>query len=191
MAAEPESLPGGAPNGEAYPPADLRRRFLARVCDALLAALPFALFGPTRLPLTATLCAAAILLCNDGLFGPGRSLGKRLLGLRVIVLRTRQPGDTTASMRRNLLFAVAILPAAIGGPRSIYWALAATIAMTAIESAAALGVLQRDLGKRRLGDLFAGTQVIDASIALGLMTPALAPAARPAAAISATQRHAA
>ena len=42
----------------------------------------------------------------------------------------------------------------------------------------------------RLGDLFAGTQVIDASIPLGLAMPARIPASRPAA-ISAIQRHAA
>jgi hypothetical protein len=37
-----------------------------------------------------------------------------------------------------------------------------------VEAAVALRPLTRDLGQRRLGDLVAGTQVIDGRVALGL-----------------------
>ena len=56
--------------------------------------------------------------------------------------------------------------------------------ITAAETAAVLAPLQRirDLGRRRIGDVAAGTQVIDASIALLLPAPVEAgPVSSPAA----------
>jgi len=57
-----------------------------------------------------------------------------------------------------------------------------------LEAGVALRPLTRDLGQRRLGDLIAGTQVIDGRVALGLETrpvtnraPATAPLASRAA----------
>jgi len=188
MDAEPPSQPE-SPNG--YPPADLRRRVVARAIDSGVVALVFALLLQAHQPLAATLCSAALIFCGDRLFGPGRSLGKRLLGLRVVVLRTKQPGGITASMRRNVFFTLAILPSAAGTPGSFIWALAATALATAVETSVSLSPLTRDLGRRRLGDLLADTQVIDASIALGLSVLALPTRAPPAAAISASHRHAA
>ena len=184
MDAEPPSPPE-SPSG--YPPADAARRAVARLCDTLAAAIPFALPGVAR-PI-AVLVAAALVLCGDRLFGPGRSLGKRLAGLRVIVVKTRQPGGITASMRRNLWFAASLLPLAIHS-QNIYITFSAIIGIASIEAAIAVLPLTRDLGRRRLGDLLAGTQVIDASIPLAL---AAAKPARPVSAqpISASHRNAA
>ena len=184
MDAEPPS----SPETSGYPPADAGRRALARLCDSICAAAPFFLLGPTRRPIAA-LIAMAIVLCGDRLFGPGRSLGKRLAGLRVIVVKTRQPGGITASMRRNLWFAASLLPLAIHS-QNIYITFSAIIGIASIEAAIALLPLTRDLGRRRLGDLLAGTQVIDASIPLAL---AAAKPARPVSAqpISASHRNAA
>jgi hypothetical protein len=76
-----------------------------------------------------------------------------------------------ASLRRNALFAVALLPALLGARPRLLWTLALLCAASLLELAAILRPLTRDLGQRRLGDLAAGTQVIDASLAVGLPAP--------------------
>jgi uncharacterized RDD family membrane protein YckC len=70
-------------------------------------------------------------------------------------------------MLRNAICVLALLP---GWP--VLTTAAALGCIALIEGAVALRPLTRDFGQRRLGDLFAGTQVIDASIALGLRAPA-------------------
>ena len=152
-----------------YPPADLRRRGLARLCDTLLGVSPLALILVGQ-PVAAGLACVAFALCNDRLFGPGRSLGKRMFGLRCIVLETRQPAGLTASMKRNAAIALSLLPAASGDSRSL-WLSATALAVVAVsETLAVVAPLQRivNLGRLRIGDYAAGTQVIDASIAIGL-----------------------
>ena len=148
-----------------YPPADFRRRMLARAVDLLIALAPL-LLVPRGHQRAGELLSAALLLFGDSLFGPGRSLGKRLAGLRVLVLATRRPAGVRESLLRNGLFALALAPAIAGAPGQI--AAAALLCVLAIEGLVATRPLTRDLGQRRLGDLFAGTQVIDASLALGL-----------------------
>ncbi|MGZ6143662.1 MAG: RDD family protein [Myxococcales bacterium] len=152
-----------------YPPADFRRRVLARVIDLLIALSPL-LLVPRGHPRAGEILAAALILCADALFGPGRSLGKRLAGLRVLVLATRRPAGTRESIVRNAIFVLGLLPAVIGAPVLLTAGALACIAL--LEAIVALQPLTRDLGQRRLGDLFAGTQVIDASIALGIRAPA-------------------
>ncbi len=145
-----------------YPPANFPRRVVARVIDLLIALAPL-LLVPRGHPTAGEYLCAALLLCNDALFGAGRSLGQRLAGLRVIVLYTRRPGGLRDSMLRNAIFVLALLPG---------WPLLTTAAalgcIVLLEGLVALRPLTRDFGQRRLGDLFAGTQVIDASIAVGL-----------------------
>ena len=153
--------PGQRPS---YPPADFRRRAIARGLDLLVALAPLWLV-PRGHPLAAGLLAAAILLFGDSLFGAGRSLGKRLAGLRVVTLATRRPAGVRESVLRNLLFAVAFAPALAGTPQISAVALACIVVL---EAGVALRPLTRDLGQRRLGDLIAGTQVIDGRLALGL-----------------------
>lgn len=193
------------PPGPRYPPADLRRRALARAIDFAVALAPLLLVPASHFA-AALVLSAALLLCGDRLFGPGRSLGKRLAGLRCIVLASRRPAPLAASLRRNAIFACALVaaflaapsafPAAspafpggsaapagaqsLAGPR-LLWALAFLGGAGLLETAVLLQRLTVDPGRRRLGDLFAGTQVIDASLALGLTVtdPKLVPAAAP------------
>jgi uncharacterized RDD family membrane protein YckC len=146
-----------------YPPADPRRRLLGRAIDFAVAFAPL-LVVPRGHPWAGDILAAALLLCNDSLFGPGRSLGKRLAGLRVIALDGR-PANVRESFLRNVLFLFGLLPELFG--RGLAITAAAFACLAAVEACIALMPLTRDLGQRRLGDLLAGTQVIDASIAAG------------------------
>jgi uncharacterized RDD family membrane protein YckC len=148
-----------------YPPADFRRRALARSIDLLLALAPLYL-APREHPLPGALLAGALLFFNDSLFGPGRSLGKRLAGLRVLIVATRKPSGVRESVLRNGVFVLGLVPAVAGWPAHYTAAALALIAIA--EAAVVLRPLLRDLGQRRVGDLVAGTQVIDASVALGL-----------------------
>jgi uncharacterized RDD family membrane protein YckC len=148
-----------------HPPADFRRRVLARAVDLLVALAPL-LLVPRGHPLSGELLCAALLLFGDSLFGAGRSLGKRVAGLRVMVLATQRPAQLRESLLRNLVFALALLPALLGARVQV--SAAALLCILALEGLIATRPLTRDLGRRRLGDLIAGTQVIDASLALGL-----------------------
>ena len=152
-----------------YPPADFRRRVLARAIDLLIALAPL-LLVPRGHPRAGEILSAALLLCGDSLFGPGRSLGKRLAGLRVVVLSSRRPAGTRESMLRNVIFVLGLLPAVLGA--TVLFSAGALGCIALIEAGVALWPLTRDLGQRRIGDLIAGTQVIDGSIALGLRAPA-------------------
>lgn len=168
--------PPGPSSG--YPPADFRRRSVARAIDLLVAISPLLLVPRGHLR-AGEILAAALLLCGDSLFGPGRSLGKRIAGLRVLVIVPRRAAGTRESMIRNAIFVLGLLPAVLGAPLQLSFGALACIAL--VEAGVALRPLTRDLGQRRLGDLLAGTQVIDASIALGLQAPAEAKTARAAA----------
>src|SRR5262245_61952180 len=98
--------PGSASERAPYPPADGRLRVLARGVDLVVPAMM--LFAPVAAPRAMALCAAALVLCSDSLFGAGRSLGKRLFGLRVVLLRTRRPAPLGATLKRNAIFALAL-----------------------------------------------------------------------------------
>ena len=164
----PEPLDEPSP----FPPADGRRRLLARLFDLCLpiAAILAAPGGSAR-PLA--LAAAALVLCSDALFGPGRSPGKRLFSLRTVQLPSGRSPTMPRAILRNAPFALALWPAIFPVAAFARWeALAALGVALALEAAVALRPLQRELGQRRLGDLLSGTQVIDSRIALPLMTPA-------------------
>jgi len=176
-----------------YPPADFRRRVLARAVDLLIALLPL-LLVPRGHPRAGELLCAALLLSGDALFGPGRSLGKRVAGLRVLVVATRRPAQMRESLLRNGLFALALVPAIAGADVAI--SAAALLCVLALEGLVATRPLTRDLGRRRLGDMLAGTQVVDASLAIGFPAAArespraTAPLASRAALLGARQKEA-
>lgn len=159
--------PADPPPGErpSWPPADFRRRGIARAIDLLIALAPIWL-APRGHPIAAALLSGAILFFSDSLFGAGRSLGKRLAGLRVVVLATGRPAGVRESVLRNGLFVVGIAPALAGAPPQI--SAVALLCIIVLETGVALRPLTRDLGQRRLGDLVAGTQVIDGRVALTL-----------------------
>jgi uncharacterized RDD family membrane protein YckC len=167
-----------------YPPADPRRRILARALDLCIGLLPLVLV-PGGHPRAGALLSLILLLAGDSLFGTGRSLGKRAAGLRVIALRTRRPAGISACLKRDAVFAAAPLPALLGAGHPLAVTAAALGVICAVEAAVALRPLTRDLGQRRLGDLLAGTQVIDGSIALGIAQASHAdPRAAPAPLVS-------
>jgi len=164
-----------------YPPADFRRRVLARAVDLLIALAPL-LLVPRGHPQAGELLCAGLLLFGDALGGQGRSPGKRVAGLRVLVLSTRRPAQVCESILRNVIFAAALLPALLGAPVQV--SAAALLCALAVEGGVSTRPLSKDLGRRRLGDLIAGTQVIDASLALGLKEPVAQSAARAAAGLA-------
>jgi uncharacterized RDD family membrane protein YckC len=125
------------------------------------------------------LLPAAILFFGDSLFGAGRSLGKRLAGLRVMVIATRRPAGVRESVLRNAIFVLGLAPALAGAPPQL--AAVALACIIVLETGVALRPLTRDLGQRRLGDLVAGTQVIDGRVALGLESRSVTNGARAAA----------
>jgi uncharacterized RDD family membrane protein YckC len=150
-----------------YPPADARRRLLGRAIDLGVAFAPL-LLVPRGHHWAGVILSAALVLCSDSLFGPGRSLGKRLAGLRVVESRgafSGRPATQRQSFLRNGFFLFGLVPACLGQALSLV--LLAFACVCVVEAWVALMPLTRDLGQRRLGDLFAGTQVIDASIAAG------------------------
>jgi uncharacterized RDD family membrane protein YckC len=180
------------PEGQrpAYPPADFRRRAIARGIDLLIALLPL-LLVPRGHPLATAVLCAALLLFADSLFGPGRSLGKRLTGLRVVVLASRRPAGVRESVLRNGLFVLGLPPGLAGAAPEL--GAAALACIVVLEAGVALRPLTRDLGQRRLGDLIAGTQVIDGRLAIGLETRAVAnpaPATAPLASRAAREEDA-
>ena len=168
-----------------YPPADVRRRAVARAVDLTVALAPILLMREHAR--AGELLSLALILCADALFGTGRSLGKRAAGLRVVQLATRRPAGIAACLRRNAVFAVALLPALFGAPHPVAVTLAVLAVLLAVETGVALQPLTRDLGARRIGDLIAGTQVIDASIALGLKEPVAQNPARAPAGLAASR----
>ena len=181
---DPAEPPGKRPP---YPPADFRRRVFARAIDLLVAFAPL-LLVPRGHPLATALLCAALLFFADSLFGPGRSLGKRLAGLRVVVLATRRPAGVRESVLRNGVFVLAAAPMLAGAAPQLSGAALACIVV--LEAGVALRPLTRDLGQRRLGDFIAGTQVIDARLALGVEARPLAnssPATAPLASRAARQ----
>jgi hypothetical protein len=86
-------------------------------------------------------------------------------------------------MKRNAAIALSLLPAASGDLRSLALSATALLVVAVSETLAVVAPLQRivNLGRLRIGDYAAGTQVIDTSIAIGLpVAPARrAPASQP------------
>ena len=173
LATEPQR--DGPESRPAYPRAPLERRLLAFVLDSLIGgviltvcvggfiAVLSSLMTYRPVPflenagewvfyvcLLVTILGAIWFffysLFRDGL-GGGQSLGKRLCGLRVIDLSTRQPCDATAAIKRNLLGLATVLIAVL---------VPCTAPILLLEPVALLA----DAHGQRLGDRWADTQVI-------------------------------
>jgi uncharacterized RDD family membrane protein YckC len=143
--------------GSPYPKADLLLRALARLFDLLVCAAMVALAHQPG-----AILGAGYLLVADGLFR-GQSLGKKLLGIKVIHLPTRQGTGARVSALRNYPMALLAL-LGIAGPRG--WTALALSAVMVLGVEAYL-VLQSPLGLR-IGDELARTQVVDAKVVIGL-----------------------
>lgn len=135
-----------------YPKADLTLRILARLTDFGLA-LVVARFFPPLGPLI----AAAYLLVADGI-SHGQSLGKRLFGVRAVIVSRRAPAGFRESVLRNAPFGLVMVFVAV----PLLWPvlLIAGVPIVAFET---WQVFEDKLGIR-IGDFFADTQVVDAKV---------------------------
>jgi uncharacterized RDD family membrane protein YckC len=142
------------PEGSPYPKADLRLRGLARLFDLVLAFTVAHAAGPVG-----PLLACVYLLAADGLLH-GQSLGKRVFGVRTMVLERGalrgRPAGYRESMLRNLPFALLAL---FYGVTLVGWVmlLVAGPPIVAFES----WMVWTDRLGIRIGDIFADTQVVD------------------------------
>ena len=130
-----------------YPRAHVLNRVIARLVDGLLVAAVAKLSPPIG-----WLGGLTFLLIADG-FSGGRSVGKRLIGLQTVSLRTKGASGFRESIVRNLPLAFAYVLYAIP---YVGWLLAGGVIILE-----ALLILGNDQGLR-LGDEIAHTQVLDA-----------------------------
>ncbi len=151
--------------GSPYPKADLTLRGLARLVDLTLAFALANAGGHAGPPL-----AALYLLAADGLMS-GQSVGKRLFGIRTMVLpppgATRgTPAGYRESVLRNAPFALISL---FYGVRAFGWLLPILIGLPVLAFEAWMA--WRDRLGIRVGDIFADTQVVDAKVAVKSALP--------------------
>lgn len=141
------------------PKADLAKRFLAHLIDSLIAGATGALVG-LLVPTLGGMVGACYYLFRDGMdfeFMDLRSVGKRVMGLRVVRLDGEMM-DLETSMRRNWVFALgSLVPSAF-----FFQSIAAlvSIAGTVLFFYEVYRVITNDAGVR-WGDELAGTQVIE------------------------------
>ena len=138
--------------GSPYPKADLTLRGLARLADFTLA---FALAHVS--PQLGPILAAFYLLVADGL-PSGQSIGKRIFGIRTMVVPRHVPAGYHESIRRNAPFALVAVFYAV----PVLWPLLflAGAPIVAFESY----MIFSDRHGVRIGDIFADTQVVDAKV---------------------------
>ncbi len=139
------------------PKADIGKRFIAAVIDAVIAV--FVGF----IPFIGGLIATAYWLVRDGLdveFMDHRSLGKKIMKLRPVTL-DGAPVDIMTSMKRNWMFA-------LGGVAQLFAStiIGLIIALPLLVLVVVIAVVEivlvlSDSEGRRLGDKIANTKVIE------------------------------
>lgn len=153
MAKRRKKARAGPDKQRPYPKADLLHRGVARFVDLMIAVLLARL-----LPEVGALVAVAYLLLGDGLMS-GQSLGKKLGGVRAVNVKKRQPAAYRESALRNLPIALVgifyVIPI-------IGWVLFPVGGLFVLLFESYMAWTDR-LGLR-IGDVFADTQVIDASV---------------------------
>ena len=146
------------PQGSSYPKAELLPRLLARLTDFILAALLALCAGDAG-----TVLAVLFLLFADGMLH-GQSPGKKLMGIKVVLLESREDADFRASALRNFPFAfVPLLHLVPSMGHLLLWTVGPALLL--FEGAR---VVSDGLGLR-LGDLCAQTQVVDAKALIGAL----------------------
>jgi uncharacterized RDD family membrane protein YckC len=140
------------PEGSPYAKADLTLRGLARLVDFTVA---FAL--SQMAPPVGPILAAIYLLVADGLMN-GQSVGKRLFGVRVVVVPRRASAGFHESLLRNAPFALVAVFASV--PPLWPVLLVAGIPIVGFES----WMIVTDRLGIRIGDIFADTQVVDGKV---------------------------
>ncbi len=140
------------PEGSPYAKADLTLRGLARLVDFTIA---FALAQTA--PPVGPILAALYLLVADGLMN-GQSIGKRIFGVRVVVVPRRASAGFHESLLRNAPFALVAVFASV--PPLWPVLLVAGVPIVAFES----WMIFTDRLGIRIGDIFADTQVVDGKV---------------------------
>lgn len=145
----------GEMEDRSLPKADVLERFLAKLIDALIVGALFAF--PT---FVGVLAGLTYILISDGL-KDGRSIGKRIIGLKVVFLSAEgeTPCDFKQSIIRNSPFALIIVWYMVVG-----WipylgkilGVAGALAVAGIEMA----LIYTDERGSRFGDRIANTQVV-------------------------------
>ncbi len=138
--------------GSPYPKADLTLRGLARLVDFSIA-FALAQAGHEAGPILAVI----YLLLADG-FMHGQSVGKRLFGIRAMVIPRRAPAGYRESLLRNAAFALLALFYVV----PLGWILLVVAGLPIVGFETWMVVSDR-LGVR-IGDIFADTQVVDAKV---------------------------
>jgi uncharacterized RDD family membrane protein YckC len=142
--------------GSPYPKASLLLRAGARIADVAMAWVLYKSTGPAGIVM-----ALLYLLFADGMI-QGQSPGKKIFGVKVVYLPTRQPARHRDSVLRNaplgLVLILSMMPEL--GFRAF---VAGTVLLVLFESVRVL----RDADGVRWGDLWAQTQVIDGKVVAG------------------------
>jgi uncharacterized RDD family membrane protein YckC len=138
--------------GSPYPKSDLTLRGLARAADFLIG-FSLAISAPRVGPLL----GAIYLLTADGLMY-GQSLGKRVFGIRTMVVPRKAPAGYRESVLRNAPFALVVLFYAV----PILWLVLFVVGVPILLFEGWM-VWSDRLGIR-IGDIFADTQVVDAKV---------------------------
>ncbi len=140
------------PEGSPYPKADLTLRGLARLADFALAVVV-----AQSVPQVGPIFAAFYLLVADGLMA-GQSVGKRIFGVRTVVVPRRAPAGYHESVLRNAPFALV----------AVFWAIPLLWPMLFVAGLPIVGfeayMIFTDRLGIRIGDIFADTQVVDAKV---------------------------
>lgn len=140
--------------GRVFSKADILERFLAKLIDMLivgaLCAFPSAVGG---------VAGVTYILISDGLKG-GQSLGKRVIGLRVVsVEKPQAAADFRASILRNAVFGILVgLWFAIGWVPYLGKAVVVVLSVAAV--AVEMILIYTDETGSRFGDRVAGTLVV-------------------------------
>jgi len=140
------------PEGSPYPKADLTLRGLARLADFTLAWVV-----AQSAPQVGPLLAAFYLLAGDGLMS-GQSVGKKIFGVRTVVVPRRAPAGWHESVLRNAPFALVAVFYAI----PLLWPVLFVVGLPIVGFETYMIFTDR-LGIR-IGDIFADTQVVDAKV---------------------------
>src|SRR5512133_1520600 len=140
------------PEGSPYPKADLTLRGLARAADFTLAWVV-----AQSAPQVGPLLAALYLLVADGLMS-GQSIGKKIFGVRTVVVPRRAPASWHESLLRNAPFALVAVFYAV----PFLWPVLFVAGLPILGFEAYMIFTDR-LGIR-IGDIFADTQVVDAKV---------------------------
>jgi uncharacterized RDD family membrane protein YckC len=148
-----------------YPRCSTVLRVLARAADLGVAWVLWLAAGRAGL-----VVALLYLLLADGMFR-GQSLGKRIFGVKAVFLPSRTDARFRDSTLRNAPLALIVLLRMMPEPLGLRAALGGMLVIGSVEAWKAL----RDPLGRRLGDVWAQTQVVDGKVVSGSEELARAP----------------